>query len=113
MEYGELDEVLDEDVDPVIVLVLKDVLVDKEELVVVELSLPLMLLKGQDVDVFDTVADLVEVFVLADVTEANLDRVSSYVLKGVLVYLDVLVDVLEDIEVRVGNIFLESPTPVL
>lgn len=72
-----------------------------------------MVPNGQDVALLDTVADLVEVFVLADVADGILERVSSTVSKDVLVYRDVLVEVLEDIGLRVGNIFLESPTPVL
>jgi len=72
VEHGEPDEVLEEDVDPVEVLELVDVLVGVEEDVIVDVRLEVTVLKGEDDDVFDIVADLVEVFVLTDVSDNTL-----------------------------------------
>lgn len=71
------------------------------------------MLKGEDDDVFDIVADLVEVFVLTDVSDITLVCVKYRLSNEVRVGLTLLVDVFEDVGLLVGIIFPPSPIPVL
>lgn len=77
------------------------------------MRLELRVLKGEDDDVFDMVADLVEVFVLIEVSDSTLVCVKYRLSNEVRVGLTLLVDVFEDVGLLVGIIFPPSPMPVL
>lgn len=69
VEQGELDDVLDEVIDPVEVFELVDDLLNRAEALIVELLFELVVLNGEDDEVFEVADVLVDALVLIDVID--------------------------------------------